>query len=273
MSVFLSILEQWFWHAWDNLWRLLLWNLVLFFFAVPLMTLPPVPAIVWAVLLFGPLLTGTVAWTWPMTQERSPGPRDLFGALGRIWLPAAAIHLGLAAVLGLLQLNLRFYLGENRPEALPPWMGLLFAGIAMWLGLFVLVIWMWMQATLTEPRPEGRRTLREALIHALRLFALHPFISLGVLITAGVWMQTMLWSAIGAAILGYSGLALLFATAMHEIHFEHERREEDARAETEAERRPTSWREIMEAEERGEAGTRGRRPRRSLREIIRPWEM
>ena len=52
MSIFLSTIEQWFWHVWDHLWRLLAWNIALLTLSWPMLALPPAPMLFTSVTTF-----------------------------------------------------------------------------------------------------------------------------------------------------------------------------------------------------------------------------
>lgn len=279
MPLFLSTLEQWFWHVWDNLWRLLGWNLVLFLVTAPLLSVGPAVSgpgpvhALWAVFVLGPLFTGTVAWVWPMTDDRSPGLAELGRRLRRVWLRATALHAAFALLVALVSLNLRFYLGEQGQALLGRTGSLLLAGFTLWIAAFVVLVWLWAQVALGEDRPQGPHTLGGALRQGARIVLFHPLLSLAHLATVALFTHLMIRSQVGLVFFWHVGLAVYLATAVAEMYCAAEAKQAEAQAKPEPEQRPTSWREILRDEAPGARGPHARRPRRSLREIFRPWEM
>ena len=80
----------------------------------------------------------------------------------------------------------------------------------------------------------------------------------------------MIMSRIGVLFFWHTSVAVYLATAVFEMYYEAEVKAEEAKAEHEVAEKPTSWRQIIQ--DKAPGGVRGRRPRRSLREIFRPWD-
>jgi hypothetical protein len=279
MQIFFSTLEQWFWHFWDHLWRLLGWNLVLFFASIPVLTLGESPAasllpIAWWIVILGPLITGTVSWAWPMAEDRSPGLADLLHRLRRTYPRAVALHALFAGLVAIIALNLHFYLGEAGQRALGHVGSLLLSGVTLWIGVFLVILWLWAQVALGEDRAEGPRSLLGALRQSGRIVLFHPVLSLGHLVTVALFTCAMFRTQVGVIFLWPTAVAVYLSTAVFEMYYAAEAKAEKARAEAaQSERKPTSWREIIQDETPGGHGPYAQRPRRSLREILRPWEM
>jgi uncharacterized membrane protein YesL len=270
--LFVATLEQWFWHTWDNLWRLVGWNLVLLAAAVPLLLpSPPLGRAVWLVMVMGPLFTGTIAWAWPMTDDRSPDLRDLLRALRGVWLRAAGLWALAVIAAAFLNLNVLFYLGPSGQEMLGQWPSLMLAGITVWVGALLVIAFLWTNVSLAELRDEGRRSLKDALKLGARILLVHPFLSVAAFLTLVLFEVVMVWTQVGMILIGLAGAAVFLATSVREMYFAAEEKAEAAAKEERGDAKPSSWKEIMRDEQAG--GHRGRRPRRSLKEIIKPWEM
>ncbi|NUP88916.1 MAG: hypothetical protein HUU25_03735 [Candidatus Sumerlaeia bacterium] len=272
MQLLFTTLEQWFWHVWDNLFRLVMWNVLVALVLLPAQLLPPLPLIAFAVLVAGPVFTGTISWAWPMADDRSPDAAELGRRLVHCWARAAAVHALFAAAAALLRLNLTFYLGERGQAMLGPAGSLLLAGVSLWIGVFVLLVWLWAQVAIAEDRERGPHTVGSALRQGARILLYHPLLSVAHgLVLAGLgWLAVR--SQVGVLIGWFSFSAVYLATAVFEMYFASEAKAQAAKEAREPiERRPASWREIIQDETPG--AHPGRRPRRSLKELLRPWEM
>jgi hypothetical protein len=272
MTLYLTTFEQWFWHVWDNLWRLVACNVLLVLACAPLLTPIPPLQVLWVVLVLGPLLAATVAWAWAMADDRSPGARDLILALRRVYLRAVGLHALLVLVAAILTLNLTFYLGEAGRRAIGVPGGLFLAGLALWIGVFLAILYLWTLVALGETRDEGPRSLFGAIRQGGRILLVHPLLSFAHAATLVLFSAVMIWTQVGAILLWLAAVAVYLATAVAEMYYESEAKAQTAgKQEPDDTPKPTSWKEIIRDERPGAAP--GRRPRRSLREIFKPWEM
>jgi uncharacterized membrane protein YesL len=272
MTIFFSTIEQWFWHVWDHFWRLLMWNIVLMTLSWPLLTFPPVPMLIWIALVLGPAFTATISWGWPMADDRSPGAAELWRRLRHVWLRATGLHILFVLVMALLWLNFQFYTGENGQTVIGSMPAMFLAGLTLWIGVYVIILWLWAQVALGEDREQGSHSLLGAIRQAGRITLYHPFLSLMHLLALAGFTYLMIRSRVGMIFFWHGWIAVYLATAVFEMYFDAEAKAEAAReGEAQAEEKPTSWRQIIQ--DKAPGGHHGRRPRRSLREIFKPWDV
>lgn len=275
MLIFLHTIEQWFWHTWDHLWRVVGWNIVMFLVAMPLFHLTPWPLpVAWFIFVFGPLFTGTICWAWVMADERTPGLADLWKRIGRVWFRATGLHLLFAVVMGLVGLNLWFYMSESAQARFGPIIGLFLGGLSLWIGAYIAIMWMWAQVALSEDREQGRRSLIGAIKQAGRITLYHPLLSLAHLAVVGGFGYLMMSSLVGMVIFLHATVAVYLASAVHEMYWTSEQKAQIAKErEQPAEKKPTSWKEIMADDKPATTSIYARRPRRTLKDLLKPWEM
>ncbi|MEQ8820783.1 MAG: hypothetical protein RLY93_11115 [Sumerlaeia bacterium] len=289
--MFGQVLKQWFWDCYDHLGRLLALNLVLFFLFLPVAlysastglqiagNLPPATAIllICAALIVLVPLVGTLwfgallPFAGQVSQEKDPPFRYALTGLKMAWGRLARFFLLTGSTFAILLLNLWFYFSGTAFSGAMPVLTSILGGLCLWLiALLALVTGHALPLLVRQ-----NRGALSALKVGFLLTAKYPLLTIGAgLFLASLWVIGTALRFVGVIGFAFSGTAL-FLNSLHDVILEAESRQltRDPAAENDPEERPTSWREIREAENQTEdERIKKARYERSFRDILRPWE-
>ncbi|MCB2156122.1 hypothetical protein KQI84_14695 [bacterium] len=285
--MFGQILKQWFWDCYDYLGRLLGMNLLLFVILWPvafylgifmataaagagsagwmlvlccgLAILIPVAGTIW----FG----GLLHFGMLSSDEKDPPFRSFFAGIRKTGFRLFRFLLVIGAAIALLVLNIWFYFYA---DILSPELWLLtylLGGLCFWLILFVMGIALHGMPLVVRYERKTWPALKAGLYLSMK----YPILTLGcVLYIGSLFVLAVGLRLVGLIVFAFSATGM-FINSTHDVILEVEERAERAAAE-EGDDRPTSWREIQEAEdENEEERLRKARYERTLRDILKPW--
>ncbi len=286
--MFGQVLKQWFWDTYDHLGRLLLLNLLLVLIAGPILfysgllllsiaaTLPKASGLL--VLAGGGFLVTVISTTfvfsgllwfgWRVSEEKDPPARDFLSGIVKCGRRVGSVVLCGAVIALVLLANLWWYFFSGTVPG--PWRfgGYVLGGLCLWLLLIV-------AGVLAHTLPLAVRT-GHSLWTCFKLGTLatlkYPILTLTVLlfITVVLTLGTFLKLA-GLLIYGFV-LPAMVINSLHDVIAAAEARA--SRRTDAAENRPTSWRQIQEAEgEEEEERLDKARYDRGWADLLRPWEM
>lgn len=284
-----QVFKQWFWDCYDHLGRLLLLNVLLFFALLPvsyylllaIVALArafegPATVVAVAVLLILASTLFTTVWFAGMlhfgrlsSAEKDPPARAFLAGLRTCGGRALRFLLLWHVVAAILLANLWFYFfGGRLPESLAL-AGYALGGLCGW--LFVLWVAVGMHALPLAARQQ--RTLRDLVRLGLGLTVKYPGATFSVMAFAATLLVVgALPKLAGILLWGFAAPAMLI-NSLHDVVLEREEVEEGARQSRTA-NKPTSWRQIqIEESDAEEHRLRKARYERTLRDILRPWEM
>lgn len=286
--MFAQITKQWFWDYYDHLGRLILGNIIAFLALVPplyicfvyleavLAPLSPQAAVLTLFVATVTVLPPFAALWFSsfghfggrVSLEKDPRLGEFVVGLRRRFLKMWRFFLLLFGLLGLLWLNMWFYVaGGFLPEGLRL-VGYLLAGVCFWLSILVVIAAIPALPAVVRTDLSVMASWRFGLLCLLR----YPGVLTGVFIfLCSLWVIGFFLRLAGIFLFAFAGTALLFNSTYDVLVAFEEGREKAAKG---GAPRPRTWRERREAESESEEERMNRvRYERTLRDVLRPWEM
>lgn len=284
--LFRQLLIQWFWDTYDYLLKLLLMNIAMFVllfgsaflwfsFVFNLMQDSPPRFLMFAVLLtvvfLGPIWL--TLWFAPLnyfgelvSKEKDPGWREFFTGLQLAGPRTWKYFQFCCIILGILLVNLWFYLYEQPAIAALGSLRFFLAGLSFWIGFFFTAV-MIVGIPITVRQRQG-------VVSALKIAGVVVLRYPGVIAPALAWLL-ILWllcgylRMVGVILFGLSWTAL-FLNSLYDVILEFEEEQEKERN---PDPEPRNWAEVKEQEAKKEIERMNKeRYRRTMKDILRPWD-
>ncbi|MCX7014041.1 MAG: hypothetical protein NTW86_16050 [Candidatus Sumerlaeota bacterium] len=274
---------RFFWTTYDHLGRLLAANFCLGVIVIGPLALADfwpalfIPCLIYAFLAWAVLQTAMTSFAMDMRRFRDPALGEFWKAIARFWLAGLKAHLFFLAIGIILFVNLRFWTAPPIwPQPLK-WPGLAIAGVCVWCAVFVGLCYLYLLPLLVERKAGIWKAARQAALLALD----NPGMTLGAAFVLLAVELLGLAIRVGPLLFCSALLATMSASAYSTALYKYDRLERQAKAQAMGNRKPASWSEILarggalprptedpapDLDEDGE-------PRRSWRELWRPWEM
>jgi len=285
---------KFFWDSYDFLGRLVLMNLILFllggiiFFVLYVLGSPfyqsfeshPVRQsfigisfwILSSFIFGGFSFSGIIYFASKITKESEPVFKDFFKGIKLFGLKSALLGFILAVIIIVLILNVIFY---SSGKFLPPSMkfiGMCLAGICFWGILFVFSLLMFSFPVLVTQNV----SLKKNFLRSLLLTLDNPFL---VLYAIGIFVILFFisWITKGVGLfiffISFTGVLMnsLLDNALLKYKIREEREAKNATVPQEKKETFTSWKQIKQTQEEKEEKEIDRY-KRSLRDILKPWE-
>jgi len=282
-GIFGRAMGRFFWTTYDHIGRLVAANLCIGGIVLAPLTVvdlwPPllVPFLLYAFVAGSILQTAMAAFALDMRRFRDPPLKALWAAVRRFWLVGLKAHLLAAGALGILYVNVRFWSAPPIYAQQLKWPGLLIAGLCVWAAAFVGLCYLFLLPLLVEKRTGVWAAWKQSALLALDNIgpALGAGIVLGLLEVLGVMTLA------GPILFCSAVLATMSAALYTTVHYKYQRLERQAEIEAQSRAKPTSWRQALEQgaalpglgeETKPQELDEDGEPRRSFREIWRPWE-
>lgn len=285
-----QICKQWFWDCYDHMGRLIVANIILFtllfgavmyalpFLAAMLVNLSPSQGallLFLALVLLGPIWLSL--WFVPyghfgglVAEEKDPGFVEFLRGFRLRGLRTWAYFQMLCLAAGILLMNMWFYYRMETESAAARLFFNVLAGLCFWMVMLIVLL-----AMAGIPHVgRGVIPLRGVFRESLLTLAKHPLTMLGALLfLASLWFLGAVPLKMGGVLVfGLSGTAMLLNSIV-DVTSEFERRQAEA-IEATGDSRPRTWREVKAQEKESEKDRLQRsRYERTLRDILRPWEM
>jgi hypothetical protein len=282
---FARVIRQWLWDSYDYLLILLLANAVWFLVTVVVVytsvvallrvleQLPPEPG----VLLFAAIawIIGTLLLTgWGALfgaiciriAGEQPAPFREIGALAIRLLPRMIrfFSIALATIVAML-VAVWFYALSGNLAGEWRWIGLLLGGMTFWALLAFLAVSLVGWGYLLRTGHSTRQALRVGMLTLLR----RPGLVIGALVHLGILWFFSLWLKMVGAFLFSFALSATFLNSLHDV-LEAELHPEEELPPPE---KAATWRERELLEKAHEQRRMNQfRYRRTLRDVLRPWE-
>jgi uncharacterized membrane protein YesL len=274
------IYRRFFWRTYDNIGQLVVINAI-WFGLCPLATflvfrfLPLEGAAHAVVAALVALVTssfagaGVYALAARIVRREDVRVRQFFGEARRFFWRMLALSAIFGLVFLMLFLSIRFYAGTSLPgldggvaAGRPGHLGVagyFLAGIQIWIMAFCLLMQLYLLPILFTKDWGLKRSIRWSAM----LVVLKPGLSVLLFLQVLAIAVLLTITGVGAIALVYSLVALFLTTALREIL-------RDLEAKSTSKSKPTSWKDIFDAEEeeRQEDEDRGR----TLKDILRPWD-
>ncbi len=286
--MFAQITKQWFWDYYDHLGRLILGNIIAFLVLVPplyicfvyldavLGSLSRQAAVLTLFVAIVVVLPPFAAFWFSafghfggrVSLEKDPRLGEFLMGLRRRFLKMWCFFLLLLGALALLWLNVWFYVGGGFfPDGLRI-VAYLLAGVCFWLSLLVGIAAIPVIPALARTDLPVMAAWRFGLLCLLR----YPGVLIGVFVfLCSLWVIGFFLRLAGIFLFGFAGTALLFNSTYDVLVAFEAGREKAAKG---GAPRPRTWREIREAESESDEERMNRvRYERTLRDVLRPWEM
>ena len=271
------IYRRFLWQAYDNIGGLIAINAIWFgLFAVPTVLCfrfaPVAPsARLPATMLVGLLAyalagSGIFAHTAKIARREEPSVRHFFRDGRRFYLRTLGLSAIFAAVYLLLFHSIRFYGALKAGGGV---LGYFLAGVQIWILVFCLL----MQVYLLPLLFIKNWGIKQAIKWSAMLVVLRPGLTVLVFLQVFGLCLVLTITGIGIVLVVYSFGALFLSICLQEVL-----REMEMDAARTPGKRPTSWKEIFaERDARTEHGQRQKEEdeedRRSLKDILRPWDV
>ena len=262
-SLISTIYKKAFWNTYDHIGRLILLNLLW-----ALCFLLPTYLAYWLLPLDGYLkiaatalvgifthsfaTTGVFAATADIVDYRKFTLKQFFYAGRRLYLQALAITLLSVLVCYLNYVSITFYLALEGPAGV---LGFFLVGVQVWIVLFVLCMRAYLFPLLVKKKLGVIKTIKWSAV----LILLKPGFTLLIMLQVVAASVIIGITIIGAIVVLMSLVSVFLNTTLREILKELERSDEPRK-------KPTSWKEIFEAER-----AREEEPR-TVKDILRPWD-
>lgn len=189
--------RRFLWSAYDNLWTLVLANLLWILLAIPLITAPAATGGLYH-------LTRRMAWGEPAHV------RDFFVGFRAHLKPSTAIGAATMAVFVLLWVAVDFYSHLRGPMEIP---GLVISAVLLWGGLFLLL----MHVHAFPLVVDGERSFVQILRKSALLVLDNPAFTLGVIVQATAVKVICIITGAGFFLAAVSFTALLLSIAHREL--------------------------------------------------------
>jgi len=272
-----NVFYKWFWDTYDNLGKVILGNVVWFILCLPtffglfgllfqpsgkqLNLFPYLMLLIPSLLLSAPITAGLFHLTYIFVQEREAEFKELFIGFKKYFKKSVVIALILAAIIGLLVVNIQFY--ATRAPALK-FIGVIFAGLGLWGMVFIGLLLVYLFPILVQQDGGLGKIFKRAALLVLDNIGYTLVVAiLAMVVSLGLTIFT-----VGLVFLMMSLISILLNNALTEVLKKYEKREVKKE---EKPAKPTSWKEIREKEEEEVEEEKPRR--RGWRDIFRPWEM
>ncbi len=245
---------KFWWDTYDFLGLFLLANILSFFASLLVI---PIPGI-WAAFLY---------FASQITDEREPEFIDFWIGFKRYFLRSALLTLICLLVIGVLIVNILFYMNSAVVPSSLRIPAAIAAGLCFWAIILVLMILVYAYPIMVTQNVGLRQTLKSAALIVLD----NPLYSFMVLIMlAGILVLAVL-TCVGPVVFLYALSATLVNSAFDNVMKKYADRQaaQKAQERPQEQRRLTSWIQIKDEEERKKKHDRYKR---SIREIFKPWE-
>lgn len=258
-----TVYKKAFWNTYDHIGRLILLNLLwtvcfplptyLAWWLLPLGNYHRIAAAVLVgILTHSFATTGVFAATADIVDYRRFTLKGFFRWGRRLYPAALAITLLSVLVCYLNYVSITFYLALEGPAGV---LGFFLVGVQVWIVLFVLSMRVYLMPLLVKKKWGALKTIKWSAI----LILLKPGFTLLVMLQVLAASVIIGITILGAIVILMSLVSVFLNTALREVLKELEERDEP-------EKKPTSWKEIFEAERE-----RDEEPR-SFKDILRPWD-
>jgi uncharacterized membrane protein YesL len=257
------IYKKSFWNTYDNIGKLIVLNLLWFlifplptFLAFRYLPLPAYPRIALTVVIG--LLThsyatsGVFALTARLADYREVAARSFFGAAKTYFARMLGLGLIFGTLFFVLFQSTRFYLNLKAAGGI---LGFFLAGIQVWIAAFALLMQVYLFPLLVMRGWGIGKTIKWSAM----LVVLKPGLTVLMFLQAFAIFLLVGITGVGIVVLLMSLTGILLNTNLRETLKEIEET-------TEPKRKPTSWKEIFEEQEKKDEETR------TLKDILRPWD-
>lgn len=283
-----------FWDAYDNLGKVILFNLLWFLISLPALLMVyfgltvKMPYLMMAGMLIpgigwlGASLAGLFFVTQKMVDQKDITLKDFFLGIKSWGIQSALYTLFWVLVFFLAGLNIRFYLNLG-PQV--KWMGAVLAGLFFWLSLVALFALQYFYPLITRQNPPVKKLFIRTLLLVID--------NLGITILSGMMTFSLLTlsliTGIGLFFFSFSLTTLFTQNLLFETlakYDEMERlkkfREEKKLHPTQPKEKPTSWHQILPELNNSDSVNpdpdqppklKWRHEGRGWKDILRPWDM
>jgi uncharacterized membrane protein YesL len=176
-----QVIKNWFWDSYDNLGRLIFYNLLWFVLSLPIVTLPAATAALFYV-------------TNQMVTQKGLEVKDFFRAFKRYFFKSLLLFLIVVAVSFILYQDFRFFITDRMGKN---WLSFLGAGISFWM----IVFWFLMQIYLIPFFVSRNSSVFQTLKYSALLVLVNPLRTFFVLLFILVIIVLSVISAAGVVFL------------------------------------------------------------------------
>ncbi len=259
-----QVYKKTFWNTYDHIANVILSNLIWFMIS-------PLPTFLWfrympfasslqvfSTIVFG-LLTnayaasGIFGLSSRLASYEHASIKDFFSDARRFYWRTLALSLIYGALIGILLIGIHFYLNWKPLGGIP---GFVLAGWQIIILALVLLMQTYAMPLASLRHQSVWRTIKWSAI----LTILRPGYTILVFLQATAIFVLVSITGVGLAMLALALVATFLNTATRELW-------RDIEAQSKPSRKPTSWREIFEDRQRGDE------ERRTLKDLLRPWDV
>jgi len=262
-SLISTIYKKAFWNTYDHIGRLILLNLLwaccfplptyLAFWLLPLDGHLRIGAtIMVGVFTHSFATTGAFAATADIVAYRKFTLKQFFCGGRDLYLPALAITLLSVLVCYLTYVSIGFYLALKGAAGI---LGFFLVGLQVWIVLFVVCMQVYLLPLLVKKEWGAVKTIKWSAV----LILLRPGFTLLMMLQVAAASVIIGITIIGTVIVVMSLVSVFLSTTLREVLKDLEETGEPGR-------KPTSWKEIFEAER-----SREEEPR-TAKDLLRPWD-
>lgn len=247
-------LAKFWWDTYDFLGQLVLANILSFLASCLII---PIPGI-WAAFLY---------FTAQISDDREPVFADFWVGFKRYFLRSTLLTLIAVLVIGTLIVNILFYMNSAVVPSSLRIPAAIAAGFCFWLMIFALMVLLYAYPIMVTQNAGIGFTLKRAALIVLD----NPLYSFAILIMLAGILVLALVTFVGPAVFLYALSATMANSALDNVMKKYADRQAAQKAleQPQEQRRPTSWKQIKDEEERQKKHDRYKR---SIREIFKPWE-
>ena len=224
-------------------------------------------------LVLSGLLMGSIAaatfggmcyFTDLLVQQKEIKVWEFFQGIKKFGLQSIGYFLFITLIYFVLGANIRYYIGLQGGLK---WFGAVLAGLALWIGLFLLFALQYLYPLLVRHNPGFKKLIMRMLLLALDNILVTL---LGGMSVFSIIVLTCL-TGVGPVFFTAFLFAMFSSNLLHEVLEKYKEKEIPAPAPLPD--KPTSWKQIQQQEAKETTAPKWRHEGRGWKDILRPWDV